>query len=473
MTGHNFRKLDVFPAFHKVDGKKILIVGSGEAAAAKVRLLGQSSARIVVITGNPELALQEAIRLVGASHIQRDFVSSDVDSAVLVFAASEIEAIDAFVVTSARAQNVPVNAVDQPSLCDFYTPALVNRAPFAIAITSSGAAPVLARQLRARIEALLSPRFGDIAKFSQELRKSVVSTLGSSILRRRFWSKFFSSHIPVLIEQGHRGSANRETAKLLASDLDDKGFVWLVGAGPGAEDLLTLRAQRILQDADVIIYDALVPEGIVSMGRRDAERLYVGKRAGKHSIAQGAINKLIVREAQKGRKVVRLKSGDPLVFGRAGEEFKALRAANVDFEVVPGITAAMAAAASARIPLTLRGTASTLIMATGQDMTGETLPGWVEQVANGASVAIYMGKTVAGCVADRLMSAGVHPATPVAIIENASRPDELQISCILSELHQLENHDDLCGPVVILVGEAIAQGRIGVPLSILEQIKVA
>ena len=203
---------------------------------------------------------------------------------------------------------------------------------------------------------------------------------------------------------------------------EEAGHVSLVGAGPGAVDLLTLRAQRVLQEADLIVYDRLVPEAVVSQGRRDAERIFVGKAKGAHSVSQDGINEIIVRHARAGRRVVRLKSGDPLIFGRAGEEIDALRAAGISFDIVPGITAAFAAAAETEIPLTLRGVASSLVFVTGHDLNGETLPDWAGLALTGTTIAIYMGLSVAAKVADRLIEAGVPPVTPVAVIQNASLP---------------------------------------------------
>jgi uroporphyrin-III C-methyltransferase/precorrin-2 dehydrogenase/sirohydrochlorin ferrochelatase len=247
------------------------------------------------------------------------------------------------------------------------------------------------------------------------------------------------------------------------------GHVSLVGAGPGAEDLLTLRAQRALQEADVIVYDRLVPDAILAQGRRDARRIYVGKAPGNHALSQDAINALLVDEARHGNRVVRLKSGDPLVFGRAGEEMAALRAANVSFDVVPGITAAFAAAAENEIPLTLRDTASAIVFATGHDADGETLPGWAGLALSGATVAVYMGHAAAAKVSARLIEAGLAATTPVAVIENASRHDRRAYAGRLDELALIAARPELTGPVLIIIGEVVAAGAIGVaPVALAE-----
>ena len=238
------------------------------------------------------------------------------------------------------------------------------------------------------------------------------------------------------------------------------GHVSLVGAGPGAEDLLTLRAQRALQEADVIVYDRLVPTAIVAQGRREARRVYVGKAKGAEEMTQGEINALIVREAAAGNRVVRLKSGDPLIYGRAGEEMAALRAAGVSFDIVPGITAAFAAAAETEIPLTLRDQSSALVFATGHDADGETLPNWAGLALAGATVAVYMGRSVVAKVAARLIEAGLAASTPVAVIENASRRDRRAYAGRLDQLATIAAHDPMTGPVLILVGEVVALGNI-------------
>ena len=319
-------------------------------------------------------------------------VAADLAGAALIFAATGSEEGDREIHALAKQAGVPINVVDRPELCDFFTPAIVNRAPLAVAVASEGVAPVLSRHVRARIEAMLAPAFGDLAGLAERLRDRVARKLASATERRRFWARFFSGVVAERVFAGRLGEAEAEAARILEIDPAFGGHVSLVGAGPGAEDLLTLRAQRALQEADVIVYDRLVPEAIVAQGRRDARRIYVGKAKGEHSASQDEINAILVREAKIGNRVVRLKSGDPLIFGRAGEEMAALRAAGISFDVVPGITAAFAAAAETEIPLTLRDVSSALVFATGHDTDGDTLPGWAGLALSGATVAVYMGK---------------------------------------------------------------------------------
>lgn len=449
------RRLDVFPAFFKVRDQRVVVVGHGAEAAAKVRLLGETNARIQIVSHEMEPVLQQAMESAGAEHLREAFRPEVLEGAALVFTAREDETLDRAVVEAARASGVPVNAVDRPDLCDFYTGALVNRAPIAVAITSTGVGPVLARHIRARIEAMLPRATGDLAQLAESFRETVSRVIRNGAARRRFWARFFAGPVAAHVHAGRNDLARAETQRLLNGHADADGFVWLVGAGPGAEDLLTLRAQRLLQEADVIVYDALVPASVVAMGRRDAERISVGKRKGAHSVPQSETNGLLVELARQGRKVVRLKSGDPLVFGRAGEEMAALREAGIGFEVVPGVTAAFAAAASAQLPLTLRGVASTLVFATGHNTRSETLPDWAGLALKGATVAVYMGRSVAASVSARLIDAGMKPATPVAIIENAAQTGERQFSGVLSDLCHLSGREDVDGPVLIIIGDAV------------------
>jgi len=452
-------RLSVFPAFHKVTGRPVVVAGNGAEAAAKVRLLLETDAAIRVVADRPAAELQGLISAHGVEHLAGGFDADALCGAALVFAASGDRERDVAVVEAARAQKIPVNAVDMPELCDFYTPAIVNRAPVAVAITSTGAGPVLAQKLRARIEAMLPARLGALARLGESFRAAADHVLPKGQPRRRFWSAFFEGGVADAALAGQDDTARRRAARLLTqSDGADRGFVWLMGAGPGAADLLTLRAQRILTEADVIVHDSLVSESVIAMGRRDAERINVGKRKGRHSATQDEINAVLVREAAAGRRVVRLKAGDSLVFGRAGEEMAALRAAAIPFEVVPGVTAALAAAAEAEIPLTLRGTASSLVFATGHDAAGDVLPDWAGLALSGATVAVYMGRSVAAKVASRLVQAGLDPAMPVAAIENATLPERRHFVGTLRDLTAFGVRSDVDGPTLILIGRTAAEG---------------
>ncbi len=463
------RKLGVFPAFHKVAGRRVVVVGGGHEAAAKIRLLSETRAEIVVFAR--ALDKETGVDLIAAHGDWRGQwpTAADIAGAALVFAATGSEDGDREIQLLAREAGVPINVVDRPELCDFYTPALVNRAPLAVAVASEGVAPVLSRHVRARIEAMLAPAFGDLSGLAERLRSRVTMKLATAGERRRFWARFFTGGIAEKVFAGRSDEAEREAVRSLEIEPVLVGHVSLVGAGPGAEDLLTLRAQRALQEADVIVYDRLVPESIVAQGRRDARRIYVGKAKGDHSMSQDEINAILVREAEKGHSVVRLKSGDPLIFGRAGEEMAALRAAGISFDVVPGVTAALAAAAETEIPLTLRDSSSALVFATGHAADGDTLPGWAGLALGGATVAVYMGRAVAAGVAARLIEAGLSASTPVAVIENASRTEKRAYAGRLDELARIAARTDANGPVLFIIGEVVALGAIaGAPAALAE-----
>lgn len=472
MTAAN-QKLSTFPAFFRVSGRTVVVVGEGDEAFAKARLLFNTDARIVVLAEAPEADFARFIADKGLELVRAPFSSDAIADAALVFAATGDAVADRAISAAARALRIPVNAVDQPDHCDFFTPALVNRAPVAVAIGTEGAGPVLAQMIRAQVDQILSPSLGRLASLANGYREAVDRLLPRGVTRRVFWRRFFQGAVADAVNNGDIDLAHRTADSLLSSQGRAAGHVWLVGAGPGAEDLLTLRAQRVMMEADVIVFDALVPQAIVDMGRRDAERLSVGKRKGCHSKSQDEINDLIVELGKAGKRVVRLKSGDPLVYGRAGEEMAALRQAGVTYEVVPGITSAFAAAADFELPLTLRGVASSLVFTTGHDLTGSVLPDWARLAISGATVAVYMGRTVAASVAARLMEAGLPAETTVAVVENASRREKRLLHGTLKDLPGLEHRDELTGPVMVIIGDAVAGANFehSEPLAVREPVR--
>jgi uroporphyrin-III C-methyltransferase/precorrin-2 dehydrogenase/sirohydrochlorin ferrochelatase len=452
-------KLNAFPVFMRVEDRRVVIFGGGDEALAKARLLGQSSARLTIIAEAPDKPLSDWVSANGASLVATPYAPDLIDGAVLVFAATGEEALDKRISDDARTRGIPVNAVDRPECCDFFTPAIVNRAPVAVAIGTEGAGPVLAQMIRARIDRLLSPSLGRLAGLAASFRETAERLLPKGNVRRAFWNDFFTGAPARAMEIGDLREAQQAASELLERRRQAAGHIALVGAGPGAEDLLTLRAQRLLMQADAIVFDALVPEALVAMGRRDAERIPVGKRKGCHSKSQAEINELLVELGKTGKQVVRLKSGDPLVFGRAGEEMAALRDAGVTYEVVPGVTAAFAAAADFELPLTLRGVTSSMVFTTGHDLKGGVLPDWAKLAISGATVAVYMGRSVAADVAGRLIEAGLSPDTAVAVVENASLAERRLFHGTLADLPSLEAREDLTGPVMTIIGDAVAGGN--------------
>lgn len=455
MTSHS-TQLTTFPAFMRVDARKVAIFGNGAEAAAKARLVANTSADIAVYADAPEAELTDSLSRLGIEPVRQAYNAAQLDGATLVFAATGDPAQDRAIVADARVLRIPANAVDQPDYCDFLTPALVNRAPVAVAIGTEGAGPVLAQMIRARVDRMLQPSLGRLARLAADYRIAVDRLVPRGVARRVFWRRFFEADVAGHVAQGDISLARRAATRLLRGRAPVPGHIWLVGAGPGAEDLLTLRAQRAMMEADAIVYDALVPEAIVALGRRDAERIPVGKRKGCHSKSQNDINDLLIRLGREGKRVVRLKSGDPLIYGRAGEEMAALRDADVSFEIVPGITSAIAAAADFDLPLTLRGVASSLVFTTGHDLTGAALPDWARLAVSGATLCVYMGRSVAASVAERLIEAGLPADMTVAVVENASRDERRMFHGTLADLPALEQRDDLAGPVMVIIGDAVA-----------------
>jgi uroporphyrin-III C-methyltransferase/precorrin-2 dehydrogenase/sirohydrochlorin ferrochelatase len=364
------------------------------------------------------------------------------DNAALVFVAESGEVAGA-VTAEARRRGIPVNVVDTPDQCDFYVPSIVDRAPLTVAVSTEGDAPVLARTVRAQIEALLAPELGTLARLAGSLRERVAALLSKPQQRRFYEDLVAGAGEPEALLESHAGEAT--------------GEVWLIGAGPGAEDLLTLRAQRLLQAADVIVHDQLVPDAVIEMGRRDAERISVGKKKGHHSFTQAQINALLVRLARDGKRVARLKGGDPMVFGRAGEEVAALRKAGVPYRIVPGVTAALAAAADMATPVTLRKVSTGVVFATAHGADDEELDHWTALAGSGLTLALYMGGTIAAETAGRLLGRGMNPSLPIGIVVNAGRKDR---SIYRGSLGALASGETRLadGAAIIFVGEAVAHG---------------
>jgi len=446
--------LNTFPLSFKVKGRRVVIVGGGVEALNKARLVSKTTALVEIYARTVEADFSDfPVRV----H-QRPPAAADFEGAALVFVAEE-SADGEWAKAEARRRGIPLNVVDVPGECDFYTPSIVERAPLTVAVSTEGDAPVLARLVRAQIEALLAPGIGKIASLAGGLRQRVENLIPDGAARRRFYEALVTS--PQVAPAVAAGAGKAEAEKLLATHAatsGGEGAVWLIGAGPGAVDLLTLRAQRLLQQADVIVHDQLVPADVIEMGRRDAAQICVGKARGHHSFSQAQINTLLVRLARDGKKVARLKSGDPLVFGRAGEEIEALRRAGVAHEIVPGISAALAAAADTATPLTLRRVSSGLVIATAHGAEGSELTHWAALAQSGLTLALYMGKAIAAETAGRLVAHGAAPDLPVGVVVNAGRADSRSYAATLGALCA-GAVDFIDGPAVILVGRAVARGN--------------
>ena len=455
-----------FPIFVDLDDRRVLLVGGGEAVAQKVRLLLKSAARIAVVAEEICDELRDLAKIGRLEALEREFLPSDLEDAALVFVASGDLELDGRIASLARAWDIPVNVVDKPDLCSFITPAIIDRDPVVVAIGTEGTAPVLAQGIKARLESVLPDRLGALARKAGRLRPRVAETLKSGARRRAFWRNFFFG--PV--RDAFLADDEREFERQVNRALDEQdggndalGRVALVGAGPGDPELLTLKAQRLLQDADVIVYDRLVGRKVLEYARRDAERVAVGKTPGRPSPAQGDINRTLIAEALKGKLVVRLKGGDPYVFGRGGEEQSALEAVGVPVEVVPGITAAAACAASIRLPLTTRGQNRSFTVLTGMTESGAAEHDWHSLAEPGSTFAIYMGVGTSANTQARLLDAGIDPDTPVVIVENGTLPSERAVATRISALCQTIGSQEIEGPAVIFVGlEPTAETKVAV-----------
>ena len=446
-------ELRTLPVSFKVEGKRIVIIGGGDEALNKVRLAVKTTASVVIIASHVEVDFSGFAVTIH----ERPFQPSDLDGAALVFIGDEGPDGEAAKVEGRR-RGIPVNVVDVPHECDFYTPSLIDQAPISIAIASEGDAPVLARLIRARIEQALSPNLGALAKLAGSMRHKVGALLEGARARRYYEELVTSPEIEAAVLAGQGTEAADAVLARHAVDKAAAGVVWLIGAGPGAEDLLTLRAQRLLQEADVIVHDQLVPTAVVDMGRRDAERISVGKAKGNHSFTQAEINSLLVRLAGEGRRVARLKSGDPMVFGRAGEEIAALEKHRIAYTIVPGVTAALAAAADTATPVTLRKVATGFVFATAHGANSEELQHWAALAQAGLTLALYMGKSVAADTAARLIAHGARPDLPIGVVVKAGRKDRVLYRGTRATL-SVDAGSIADGPAIILVGEAIAYGN--------------
>ncbi len=445
--------MKTFPMFLQMAGRRVVIIGGGEQAAQKVRLILKTEAEVVIFATelDPELA-----GLVGdgrISHRTGAITPESFADCALAFIATGCPGIDMALHSLAKAAGATVNVVDQPQLCDAITPSIVDRDPVVVAIGTEGTAPVLARQIKTKLEEVLEPRLGDLAALAGRMRNAASSRLAPRV-RRDLWRWVFNDSPRQLFTSG----AEREAAKLIKSAIETGEFgathggsVSLVGAGPGAKDLITLRGVQRLQEADVIYYDRLLDPEILELARRDAERIYVGKAPGCHSWPQEKITQTLVAAAKRGQRVVRLKCGDPGVFGRSTEEVRALAASGIAYEVVPGVTAASAAAAAVGESLTERGEIDTLVLTTGHRQDGYVVPEAIRSLRPGTCVALYMAVGAAKDISAHLQQA--HPNIPldVRIVAKAQRKGQVTATCDLSDLAATLSDHQIDGAAMLFI----------------------
>jgi uroporphyrin-III C-methyltransferase/precorrin-2 dehydrogenase/sirohydrochlorin ferrochelatase len=452
--------VQTFPIFVSFEGKPPLVVGGGQLAAVKTRLLLKRAPSVGVAAGE---VVAELAALAEAGLVSLLPALPGIDQLrgrPLVISATEDNAEDARVAAIARALGVPVNVPDRPELCTFALPAIVDRGEVTVAIATSGAAPVLAQRLRAWLEQELHPRLDALAKLAAEFRGAVAERVPSGARRRKFWEAVFEGAAAEAMLEGNEVKAKAligEAIEMAAATPHLQGRVLLVGAGPGDPELLTVKAVRALKAADVILYDRLVGLGILDHARREAELIPVGKAKGQHSVPQSEINAVLIARARAGQTVVRLKGGDPFIFGRGGEELDALREAGIPIEIVPGVTAGIAAAASLQIPLTHRDVSHTVTFLSGHEAGGEE-PSFehldLAALASGKNtLLVYMGVTTAGVVAKKLLDAGFAPSLPVIGVENASREDERRVAATIADLAAHPERLGLKSPAILIFGE--------------------
>ncbi|WP_174874760.1 siroheme synthase CysG [Vogesella oryzae] len=449
--------MEYFPIFLRLQDEPCLLVGGGEVAVRKARLLLSAGARLTVVS--PAL-VPELVALADSGvirHVPRAVAASDVAGQRLVVAATDDREVNRMVSQAAQAQGIPANVVDDPELSSYITPAIIDRSPLVIAVSTGGGVPVLARLVRARLESMIPAGFGNLARFASRFRDRVKTRFGNVEQRRAFWESVLEGPLAEQVMNGNETAAEAEMlARLAASDTPPSGAVYLVGAGPGNPDLLTFRALRLMQQADVVLYDNLVAEPLLELVRRDAERIFVGKQRANHSLPQEDINSLMVRLAREGKRVLRLKGGDPFTFGRGGEEIEALAAEGIPFEVVPGITSASGAAAYAGIPLTHRDHAQSVTFVTGHKQDGSIALDWPALTREQQTVVVYMGLTMAAELCAEFISHGKAPGTPAAVVERATTLQQRTVVGTLETLPGLIQAHSISSPALIIVGDVVA-----------------
>jgi len=451
--------MKTFPMFLKMSGRTVVICGGGEQAAQKCRLMLKTEARIVVAAPALEEELADLERA-GRIHWHPQAVTPKLfGGTALVFVATGCPGADAALHALATQAGALVNVVDQPDLCDAVTPSIVDRDPVVVAIGTEGTAPVLARQIKTRLEETLEPRLGDLAALAGRLRDRAAARLGPR-QRRDLWRWVFSG--PV--RSAHARGSEREAARLLKQAIGagrvpeaQPAPVSLVGAGPGSRDLITLRGVQRLQEADIIFYDRLIDPGLLELARRDAERVYVGKAPGCHSWPQERINMMLVSAARQGKRVVRLKCGDPGIFARGAEEAEALTASGIAYEIVPGVTSASAAAAATGTFLTERGRTDTLVLTTAHKADASTPPEWITHLRLGARVAVYMGVSKAPEMLRCLEREGIAAQIDVHIVSRAETPDQRSVTCPARDLVRVIAEQEIANPAILFFSASCAQ----------------
>lgn len=449
--------MDYLPLFAAVKDRPVLVIGGGEIAARKIAFLRRAGAHVQVVAQRLEPQLQQLADAQSLHWLATEFDESQLDTVFLVIAATNDSALNRRVFDAANARHRLVNVVDDQPLCSFIFPSIVDRSPLLVAISSGGNAPVLARLLREKIEALLPGNLGRMAEVAGRWRTRIKAFRRTADERRRFWETAFRGRFASLMAAGDEPAAEKALEAELAQPGSGGGEIILVGAGPGDAGLLTLRGLQVIQQADVVFYDHLVSDAVLELVRRDAEKICVGKRAGSHAVAQHDTNRMLVDAAREGKTVVRLKGGDPFIFGRGGEELQAAAVAGIPFQVVPGVTAASGATAYAGIPLTHRDFAQSVTFVTGHYKADSALFDWSQLAQSRQTLAIYMGTMKAAEISEQLITHGRDKTTPVAVISRGTRVDQHVATGTLEQLEELAKAAPM--PALLVVGEVVGLHR--------------
>lgn len=449
--------MNFLPIFYRIKDQPCLVVGGGDVAARKVEQLRRAGARITVVSPTLGTNLTQLAGRGEIIHRAGEFTPADLDGCTLVIAATDNNALNRKVSSLAKARHIPVNVVDQPELCSFIMPSIVDRTPVVVAVSSGGASPVLARLLRARLETLIPAAYGRLATLVEGFRHRVKARFRTTRERRAFWERILQGPVAEMLFAGQDRAARAALEDALGQPQSARqmGEVYLVGAGPGDPDLLTFRALRLMQQADVVVHDRLVSQPLLNLVRRDAQRIYVGKEPDQHTVSQEEINQLLARLAKEGKRVLRLKGGDPFIFGRGGEEIDTLAAEGVPFQVVPGITAASGCAAYAGIPLTHRDFAQSCLFVTGHLKDGAIELNWEQLVEPQQTVVFYMGLGGLDVICRKLIDHGMHSNMPAALVEQGTTPSQRVFVGTLSTLPDVVRAAAVGSPSLLIVGEVV------------------
>ena len=450
--------MEYLPLFVDLKDRPCLVVGGGDIAARKSGLLRRAQAKVTIVSPAVSTTTQALIDSGEVTWLKSEFSAEHLQDNSLVIAATDIETVNRDVYSKAKAQKILVNVADCPELCDFILPSILDRSPIVVAVSSGGKSPILARQLRARLETLIPPSYGRLGELVGRYRQAVQDKLPKLSMRRRFWESVLQGKVADHVLAG-RDELGEQTLQAILdetqSDDHQQGEVYLVGAGPGDPELLTFKALRLMQQADVVFYDRLVSKEVLALVRKEAEQIYVGKQRNWHAVRQEEINQLLLKQAQQGKRVLRLKGGDPFIFGRGGEEIETLAAENIPFQVVPGITAASGCASYAGIPLTHRDYSQSCTFVTGQLKEGELDLNWPALVQPRQTVVVYMGLAGLPVLSQKLLQHGLSADTPAALVQQGTTEHQQVWVSTISELPAVAEREQPAAPTLVIIGDVV------------------